>query len=120
MNKKITLKNGKYIKHEEGHTIEEWFKNNLHHREDGPALICKRNDFVLFSEWYQNGKIHHENGPALIINYDSGLKEEKYYLNGIEYSEEKFENAKKTLYLNNELTQELAAKPEQKQKKLKV
>ena len=61
---------------------QEWCKNNLRHRECGPAYIVQDTNRILY--WYRNGVLHREDGPA-IEEYDGdGVKrEECYYLNGI-------------------------------------
>lgn len=42
--------------------IQMWFKNDLHHRDDGPAIITPEGDLG----WFQYGKLHREDGPAFI------------------------------------------------------
>jgi len=54
-----------------------WTKNNLLHREDGPAIKLNNGTNM----WYQNGKRHRLDGPAIEFYY--GNKE--YYLNGKYY-----------------------------------
>ena len=59
-----------------------WYKNDLLHREDGPAL-----EFVDGTKsWYQNDKRHRTDGPA--IEHVSGNK--YWYINGKELTEEQF------------------------------
>ena len=94
-------KNGKFI---ESHCIA-YYKNDLLHREDGPALeydngyqkwylnglrhrdnnlpavIYKNND----QEYWFHGKQHREDGPAVI--YD---KQHEYWIHGTQYSEDEF------------------------------
>ena len=56
-----------------------YFRNEVYHREDGPAIIYN-NDCKL---WYKNGKLHREDGPAI-----EWLNNQKYYyLEGVEYNE---------------------------------
>ena len=54
-------------------------KNNVLHREDGPAII-KLNGTNI---WYFNGILHREGGLPAII-YSNGHK--KWYLNGVQYT----------------------------------
>jgi hypothetical protein len=53
------MKNGKYIGY---NNTEEWFKDDLRHREDGPAITF--NDGAEM--WYRNDQCHREDGPAMI------------------------------------------------------
>lgn len=41
-----------------------WYKNNLLHREDGPANIGEDG----YESWYFEGKRHREDGPAQIFS----------------------------------------------------
>jgi len=43
--------------------IEEWYKDGRRHRIDGPAWTRKK---PLREEWYLNGLLHRLNGPAVI------------------------------------------------------
>lgn len=54
--------------------IKYWYKNNLFHREDGPAIECANGNKF----WFQNGLWHREDGPAVELN--NGTK--AWYLNG--------------------------------------
>jgi len=51
-----------------------YYKNQLLHREDGPAIEYYNGD----KHWYINGWHHRVNGPAIL--YHDGSKE--YYING--------------------------------------
>jgi hypothetical protein len=42
--------------------IKYYYKDNLLHKEDGPAMEFANGDKC----WYQNGLLHRENGPAVI------------------------------------------------------
>ena len=68
-------KNGLIID-EEGN--KEYFKNDILHREDGPAIECKNGNVY----YYKNGKRHRTDGPA-IIWYNP--YEEGWYLDGVHY-----------------------------------
>lgn len=52
------MKNGMYL---QANGDKVWFKDNILHREDGPAVIRANGT----RQWYINGKIHRENGPAV-------------------------------------------------------
>jgi hypothetical protein len=55
------MKNGRYIG-QDGHEI--WYKNNLLHREDGPAYI----DFgAKMQSWWKDGMRHREDGPSILF-----------------------------------------------------
>ena len=51
---------------------EEWYKEGLLHRFDGPASTEGNNKY-----WYFDGMLHRRLGPA--IEYDDGIKEWYYY-----------------------------------------
>lgn len=57
-----------------------WTKDNLLHREDGPAIILANGT----EEWYKNGKRHREDGPA--IKYRNG--NEYWILNGVRHRDD--------------------------------
>lgn len=60
--------------HDDGETIkrEEYYKNDKLHREDGPALIEWRlNKVIRYVEFYYNGKLHNLNGPARLVYDDN-------------------------------------------------
>jgi hypothetical protein len=64
---------------EDGLTIEAygdkcWYKNNVYHREDGPA--CEWTDGT--KEWWINGKPHREDGPA----YEGADGRQAWFING--------------------------------------
>lgn len=41
--------------------IKRWYKDDVLHRDDGPALVWERNGV---ERWYKNGKMHRLDGPA--------------------------------------------------------
>ena len=47
-----------------------WYKNDVLHREDGPAIELKNGN----KHWFIEGKRHREDGPALIF-----FKTQKYF-----------------------------------------
>lgn len=51
-----------------------WYKNDLLHREDGPAVICAIGDRY----WYFEDKLHRKDGPA--VETVDGYKE--WWVNG--------------------------------------
>ena len=58
---------------------KRWYKDDLYHREDGPAIeVCEG-----YKSWYINGKRHREDGHA--VEYTDGHKE--WWLNGKRYTE---------------------------------
>ena len=47
--------------------FKKYFRGNLLHRDDGPALIYNPNHCKgKLEEWYKYGKLHRINGPASI------------------------------------------------------
>ena len=65
------MKNGLSIDH---NGFKHWYKDNLHHREDGPAI-----EYLSGTKcWYQNGKRHRLDGPA-VEWFDGG---KQWYLDG--------------------------------------
>lgn len=52
-----------------------WYKNDILHREDGPAVEYLNGD----KYWYIDGKLHREDGPA--VEWYNGDKE--WYINGV-------------------------------------
>jgi hypothetical protein len=75
---------------------QEWYRNGVLHREDGPALIDPR----YYTVWYLNGQYHREGGPA--IEWTDGHKE--WFLNGKQHREDgpAYEDAEgnKSWYMN--------------------
>jgi hypothetical protein len=65
------MKNGLII-NEYGNKF--WYKDNLLHKEDGPAVILSDGS----KEWWFEGKLHRTDGPAFIDS--DGF--EAWYLNG--------------------------------------
>ena len=62
---------------------EYWFKGDVLHREDGPAI----NRQNLTQVWYIGGKLHREDGPAVMVKGSTP----GYYLWGIRFTKEEFE-----------------------------
>lgn len=52
----------------------DYYKNDLLHREDGPAVVTARGTVY----WMQNGLKHRVNGPAIIHSYG----DEEWWING--------------------------------------
>jgi hypothetical protein len=69
------------IKWEDGSI--EYFKNNLLHREDGPAWITSYN----LKSWFFRGRYHNLNGPARILPDGK----EEYWIHGKESTKEAIE-----------------------------
>ena len=59
------MKNGRYEKNGDVY----WYKDDLFHREDGPAIEWEGGT----KEWYANGKLHRLDDPA--IEWSFGGKE---------------------------------------------
>jgi hypothetical protein len=79
MKGKIIMRNGLFI---DNFGTKRWYKNDLRHKEDGPAVIYP--DGAKF--WYFEDKIHRTDGPAII--HSDGHKE--WHLNGKELTHEKW------------------------------
>lgn len=69
------MKNGLLVKSDR----KEYYKNNLLHREDGPAVEYNNGD----KAWFINGILHRKDGPAMeYVNIKS------WYLNGLIHRED--------------------------------
>lgn len=68
----------------ENDTYKEcYYKNGLLHREDGPAIIIKKNNKLICQKYYIDGKLNNNNGPA-IIEYDNDIITKKsFYRDGL-------------------------------------
>jgi len=76
-----------------------WYKNGkLHHRVDGPTIIYSNGG----KAWYKNGELHRDDGPAVI--YSDGTKE--WYKNGERHRDDGpaiiYSNGSKEWYKNGE------------------
>lgn len=49
-----------------------WYKHDMLHRVDNPAIIASVGDILKLTAWYENGKLHRNNGPAITINVNFG------------------------------------------------
>lgn len=58
---------------------KQYYKNNLLHRENGPAFEYKTKSGRLSSSWYVDGKLHRIDGPA--VQHANGDKE--WHQNGL-------------------------------------
>lgn len=100
-NGKISYYKNDLFHREDGPAFEKsngdkfWYKNDLLHRDDGPA--CEYADGDKF--WYQNDLLHREDGPA--FEGSSGRK--KWFINDIELSEEDFNHWLNKKKLNEKL-----------------
>jgi len=63
---------------------KEWYQNGLLHREDGPAVELVNGD----KQWLQNGLLHRIDGPA--VEYSDNFKCFYYKGNFVGRSEENF------------------------------
>lgn len=65
------MKNGKVI---DEHGNIQYYKNNVLHRTDGPAVVLQQ---CITQKWYLNGRLHRIDGPAI-----KTITGEEWYLNG--------------------------------------
>lgn len=75
------MKNGRY--EDDNGRIVTWYKNDLIHRDDGPAIetvvLNENNDPVgTTAHWYKEGKLHREGAPA----FTSSRGDEAWYQEG--------------------------------------
>lgn len=120
------MKNGKIITKVEGKKNTFYYKDDVLHRETGPAAIYHNGTKTWYKEgkkhrvgapahiwnngnieWFFEGMRHCETGPALIY---PGRKEE-YYLMDVQYSKEDFEYTVMKWKLNQKLQTEFEEKP---------
>ena len=66
-----------------GTVIEEWHRNDVRHREDGPAYVERRPDGTVIEWWCRNDKRHREDGPAWVERYPDGTVLEEWYRDGV-------------------------------------
>lgn len=57
------VKNGNVKKRTHFGKVLVYFKDNVVHRDNGPAMTWRNRD-GLYKTWFKNGVIHRENGPA--------------------------------------------------------
>jgi len=73
----------------DGTVVEEWYRNDELHREDGPAWVARSPDGTVIEEWwYKNGRLHREDGPAHVVRSPDGTVIEGWYRNGITHRED--------------------------------
>ncbi len=53
-----------YYEIDETTGTKRWFKDDVLHRKDGPAVILSTGN----SYWYKNGEFHRDDRPAVIYN----------------------------------------------------
>lgn len=53
----------------------EWYKNDILHRDHGPAVHIKNGPQF----WYYEGRLHREDGPAILNAFGRGPK---WYVHG--------------------------------------
>lgn len=61
--------------------LEIWYKEGIIHREDGPAITFRKNEY-----WVLNGEFHRIGGPAVTQTCGPKL----YYINGQKYSPKQY------------------------------
>lgn len=124
------VKNGRY---EEGDSVR-WYKNDVLHREDGPAVVAGEDLCVWYFEgeyhrvggpaiintqeerWYQHGKLHREDGPAIEDKKNSRYN--RWVIEGNELTEGKFNHWLAKKQFHDSLQQELETK--QTKPKMKI
>jgi hypothetical protein len=74
-------KNGRHIETIESDEIVIWYKNDVAHREDGPAVKFPNDGYKA---WHFNGELHRVGGPAVI--HANGDKD--WYFHGIQHRED--------------------------------
>ena len=78
---------------------EFWYKDDILHREDGPAVTFSNGD----EEWWSYGRLHRLGGPALI--YNDG--EKYWYRFGKQHREDGpaviYSNGEKLFFYNGHL-----------------
>lgn len=65
---------------------EEWWKNGLLHREDGPAIVTNYQSgaFGYCHKWFREGRLHRERGPAIIDVGEQGYPlRQEWHQNGL-------------------------------------
>ena len=71
---------------QEGHIIETWSQNGVHHRIGGPAVTYYDKDTgkAVIQVYKQNGLVHRDNGPAHIQIHPTNdiVFIEEYYQQG--------------------------------------
>ncbi len=66
----------------DGSTVEEYYRDGKHHREDGPACIERKADGSTDQAYFRDGKLDRHDGPARIIRRADGSTYEAYYRDG--------------------------------------
>jgi hypothetical protein len=66
----------------DGSTVEEYYRDGKHHREDGPACIERKADGSTDQAYFRDGKLDRHDGPARIIRRADRSTYEAYYQNG--------------------------------------
>ena len=74
-----------------GGSVERWeLKNRKLHREDGPALIMRKEGKIVEEWWQLYGKFHREDGPAYIKFKDGEITRKQWFANGKRLRKEDF------------------------------
>jgi len=72
-----------YVEHRpSGTVVERWHKDGIHHREDGPAYVERRPNGTVVEWWYRNGVLHREDGPAWVEHRRDGTVVERWRKDG--------------------------------------
>lgn len=62
---------------------EEWYRQGVLHREQGPASIGEDQRTGTREEaWYRQGELDRENGPAFVVDHGSEGRRERWYERG--------------------------------------
>lgn len=99
--KRVEMKNGRY----ESETI-------FYNYDENPS---PKGTKVKVVKWYKNDLLHREDGPALTW---TGYTHYEFYLNGIEYTEEEFNHWLAKKQLNEKLQTTLQEKLSVKKSKI--
>jgi hypothetical protein len=106
-NNLLHLKDGPAVVWRDG--SKEWLINGSHHRIDGPAIVWRDG----LKEWFINGVRHRIDGPAK--TFPNGYQE--WWINGSKLTEEEFNQWLEKRALNEKL-QTLPPKPKEKKNKI--
>lgn len=80
------------------YTIEQYFRNGLAERQDGPALIILYPDSTKIEQYFHNDQLDRRDGPAIIWrNAKGAITNEGFYENGKLIREERLASPSTTI-----------------------